>query len=163
MVSVLPSGAESYPITGDRTTRVMVKAALAYAGRGKPVFRLRPGTKEPFYGSRGFYDATDDHDQVREWWRGSPDANIGLPTGKASGFFVVDEDRAGAIAELEEKNGPLPDTLTIKTGGGGRHLYFEYPAGEKIKNSTDTLAPGIDVRGEGGTSSRPQPYGQGAV
>ncbi len=34
------------------------------------------------------------------------------------------------------------------TGGGGRHLYFRHPGG--IVRNRVGLAPGIDVRGDGG-------------
>ncbi len=132
----------------------MVRVALAYAKRGIPVFRLRPGTKEPFHGSRGFYDATTDEEQVRELWRKSPDANVAYPTGKASGLLVLDEDpRHGGTASLEAleaEHGKLPATTKVRTPSDGRHLYFKYPAGEKIGNSAGKLGAGLDVRGEGG-------------
>lgn len=107
MKSVPPCRTQAYPQPPEDSTVTSRegRAALAYAGRGIPVFRLRPGTKQPFHGSRGFYDATTDLDTVRRWWDESPDANVAYPTGEASGFFVVDEDRAGAIEELERKRG----------------------------------------------------------
>ena len=125
-------------------------AALAYAGRGIPVFRLRPGTKEPFHGSRGFYDATTDPEIIRRWWKQSPDANIGIPTGKASGVLALDVDDPTGLDALEAEHGKLPATRTHGTGSGGIHYLFRYPAGETIKNSASKLAQGLDVRGEGG-------------
>ncbi len=150
MRSVLPSGGKSYPKPPDYSPSGMVKVALAYAERSIPVFTLRPKTKEPFHGSRSFYDATDDLEKVRELWRKSPNANVAYPTGKASGLLVLDEDRAGAIAELEAKHGKLPATTTVRTPRDGRHLYFKYPDSEKIGNSAGKLGAGLDVRGEGG-------------
>ena len=72
--------------------------------------------------------------------------NVGLRTGAVSGVVVVDEDTAkgGSVATLG-----LPETVTAKTGGGGRHLYFLHPEGG-VGNSAGKLAPHVDVRGDGG-------------
>ncbi len=126
--------------------------ALRYAARGWPVFPLAPRSKKPLKGTRGFLEATTDADQIRAWWDLHPDANIGVATGRAMGIFVIDIDGArgsASLTELEEEIGPLPDTLDGQTGGGGRHLFFEWPVGREIRNKQN-LRPGIDVRGEGG-------------
>jgi len=44
----------------------------------------------------------------------------------------------------------LPITLTANTGGGGTHYLFQIPAGSTIRNSASDIAPGIDIRGDGG-------------
>lgn len=99
--------------------------------------------------ARGVKDATKNIDQVIKWWQRWPEANIGIATGRLSGFFVLDIDgRQGeeSLSELEEKNGKLPDTVEQLTGGGGRHLLFEYVA---IPNRV-AIAPGIDIRSDTG-------------
>jgi len=130
----------------------MIDAALAYAEAGWPVFRLRPGTKEPFHGSRGFYDATTDQETIRRWWAASPDANIGTPTGKRTGILALDQDHPAALDALEAEHGDLPATRTHGTGSGGMHYLYRYPseAGQVIRNSAGKLGEGLDVRGEGG-------------
>jgi hypothetical protein len=62
----------------------------------------------------------------------------------------VDPGHGGrdSIAALAA-HGPLPDTLGVQTGGGGRHLYFAHP-GHRVPNSAGRLGPGLDVRGDGG-------------
>src|SRR5262249_30400089 len=47
-------------------------------------------------------------------------------------------------------HGPLPDTLMSGSPSGSRHRYYNSPKGVVIKNSTSSIGPGIDVRGEGG-------------
>jgi hypothetical protein len=44
----------------------------------------------------------------------------------------------------------IPDTLTVSTPTGGVHLYFEVPKDIIISNSSGLVAPGIDIRSEGG-------------
>ena len=60
------------------------------------------------------------------WWKESPNANIGIATGSEAGILVFDIDpRNGGketLARLKKELGPLPDTVTVLTGGGGRHL-----------------------------------------
>src|SRR5216683_2586735 len=104
------------------------QAALSYTlTLGWPVFPVvgkRPLTP------RGFYDATADARQIQRWWRQWPDANIGIPTGEATGLVVVDVDpRHGGLDALEKMQcqfEPLPPTRITRTGGGGLHLWFTY-------------------------------------
>jgi putative DNA primase/helicase len=101
----------------------------------------------------GVHDASIDETKVRRWWEIWEDANIGVATGRESGFFALDVDprKGGAesLASLESKYGKLPETRTADTGGGGAHYLFNYPD-FPVKNSTGDLAPGLDIKGEGG-------------
>ena len=99
----------------------------------------------------GVQDAAADIDTINKWWDEWPDANVGIATGAISGFFVLDVDgETGerSLAELQSKYGQLPDTLETITGGGGRHLLFQYP-NKRIKNKV-SLTHGLDIRGDGG-------------
>ncbi|MDX2494971.1 MAG: bifunctional DNA primase/polymerase [Desulfuromusa sp.] len=124
--------------------------ALNYAKIGYLVFPCRD--KKPLT-PHGFKDATNDPTVIAAWWDQSPDAQIGAPTGKEAGFFVLDIDQPhgpNSLKELELKDGPLPITAEQRTGGGGRHLFFKYPEGITIKNSAGKLGTGLDTRGDGG-------------
>lgn len=92
--------------------------------------------------------ATNDGETVAQWAEQWPRGNVGVATGRT--FWVLDEDRPGAIDELEAAHGPLPGTVEQRTGSGGRHLLFTIPAGATIRNSASKIADGLDVRGEGG-------------
>ena len=82
---------------------------------------------------------------------------IGVPTGEASGVFVLDIDRDdakgldgfAALDALEAKHAPLPATRTQRTPRGGEHRLFSWP-GFKIRNSVSKLGAGLDIRGDGG-------------
>jgi hypothetical protein len=123
--------------------------ALKYATSGMPIFPLLPGSKKPAT-PRGFKDATTDAATVSAWWTQNPNANIGLPTGEASGLYVVDIDGPegeDALKALEAKHGALPDTLISKTGRGTHYIF---KTSEPIKNTAGALGPKIDTRGTGG-------------
>ncbi len=144
-----------------------VEAALAYARRGWPVFPIWPirnrrcacGTgcgrdagKHPIgrLAPHGVHDATTESMIITRWWADTPDANIGIATGAVSGIIVLDvdgEDGEASLAALEREHGSLPETPTALTGKG-RHLYFAHP-GVPVPNRT-RVAPGLDVRGDGG-------------
>ena len=82
---------------------------------------------------------------------------IGVPTGSASGVFVIDldvDEEKGidgrkVYKDLCLKNGGTPDTIAQQTPRGGLHLLFR-DEGLGVKSSVGKLGPGIDVRGHGG-------------
>ncbi|MBI3410706.1 MAG: bifunctional DNA primase/polymerase, partial [Planctomycetes bacterium] len=127
----------------------MMVAACWYASHGLPVFPLKPRAKEPLT-PHGFKDATTDQVRIAAWWQEWPDANIGIPTGTATGLLAVDVDpRNGGDDSLEQlllKHGRLPDTAEQMTGARGRHILFRHPGFPVPK----ALAPGIDLKGDGG-------------
>ena len=125
-------------------------AALSYAARGWPVFPVAKD-KRPLT-PKGFYDASADAAQIRDWFTRFPNAGIGLRTGKPSGLLVVDVDAGSggheSLAALEAEHGQLPATVESRTGGGGRHLLFAHPGG-KVGNRAG-IRRGIDIRASGG-------------
>jgi len=100
----------------------------------------------------GLKDATSKPETIRGWWERWPKANIGLATGPLSGFFVLDCDGKQGEASLIEmaKHGcSLPDTYIVRTGRGS-HFYFNWPDNQDVRNSQSKIAPGLDIRGDGG-------------
>lgn len=136
---------------GPSSPRTLMEWALYYASIGWPVFPLHDKGKTPRT-VRGFKDASTDPATIKSWWTRWPAANIGIPTGEASGLAVVDIDpRHGGDVSLEaltEKHGALPDTIESLTGNHGFHKCFQWVTG--FRNSAGQIAPGIDTRGEGG-------------
>jgi hypothetical protein len=93
-----------------------------------------------------------DPDQIREWWKKWPTANIGIVTGKPSGIVVLDFDpRHGGRETLDQLSKQCPEmmkTFRVKTGGNGWHFYFQLPE-SGAKNAVGIM-PGLDIRGDGG-------------
>jgi Bifunctional DNA primase/polymerase, N-terminal len=99
----------------------------------------------------GFKDATADPAGLRELLRQFPGPLVGVPTGEASGLFVIDIDSARhdeANDWLERYSPYLPDTRQHATKSGGWHLLFKHLPG--LGNSASKLAKGVDTRGDGG-------------
>jgi P4 family phage/plasmid primase-like protien len=99
-------------------------------------------------------DATKQVKQIKSWWSNKSVSNIGIATGAVSGILVLDIDpRNGGdktLRQLEKKHGKLPDTVTARTGGGGKHLVFKYPAFPVKTDSNGTLlGAGVDVLSNG--------------
>jgi len=132
----------------------MLELALEYSRHGFHVFPLSPRSKMPLIDSKGFYDASRDEMVIRDWL-GQGNNNVAIRTGSCSGVFVYDEDMhdgkegPASTAKLEEEYGPLPPTLTQKTGSGGRHLFYRLPDGVSVK-SRNGFRPGIDIKAEKG-------------
>lgn len=102
---------------------------------------------------RGVKDASNDPEKIALWSLAYPDANWALACGAQSGVFVVDIDRRHggfeSFAQWTADHEPLPETLTVLTGGGGRHLFFAYPEAGQLGNRTNWL-PGVDIKSDGG-------------
>ncbi|HXU06087.1 MAG TPA: bifunctional DNA primase/polymerase [Polyangia bacterium] len=140
-------------------------AAIAYATTNNwAIFPAPRGTKKSYKSARhsggAKWGMSRDVTAIRADWERWPDANVGIPTGAVNKFFVVEADTiagghtADGIASmraLEAEHGALPPTRMAMSPSGSTHWYFRHPGpGVKIMNSASTLAPGVDVRGDGG-------------
>lgn len=107
----------------------------------------------------GYKDATVDPKKVEVMFRVAP-RNIAIQTGKASNLIVLDIDpRNGgdrSLKRLVQKYGKPPKTLSVNSGGGGKHFYFRYPESiKKIKGNPLPGWPGIDIKADGGSIIAP--------
>lgn len=148
----------------------MLDAALALIARGLPVISVYPvgpdgqtchcpqgracrsAGKHP-RGTNWQHRPMRTEAEVRAHWEAHPKDNLGIPTGATSGVFALDidgEQGKASYAALREQHGPQPATLLANTGGGGKHLLYRMPEGETIPNSSSKIAPGLDIRGDGG-------------
>lgn len=123
--------------------------AAEFARAGYHVVFLQPGRKQPS-GANWQQRATTDPDEVARHFARTPEANWGVLTG-AGGLTVVDldvkngEDGPGEWAKLTP--GLAPPALRVRTPSGGLHHYWLAPG---VRNGQGSLAPGVDVRGDGG-------------
>jgi hypothetical protein len=135
---------------------------LTYVTKGWHVFPVPPGQKKSYKSAKFSegrqWGATTNAEELRRDFERWPDANVGIVTGPKSNIFIVECDTpeghdVDGIASLEmivARYGALPNTLMAESPSGSLHHYFNYPDGTRIMNSASKIAPGIDVRGDGG-------------
>lgn len=119
-----------------------------------PVFPCAAGGKQPIT-THGFLDATDNTAVVDAWWRRTPTANIGMPTGAASGVDVVDID----VHTDGDGFGPFHSAWDAgllhgwawiaRTPSGGAHVYYLHDD-EHPQRSWQVPSKHIDFRSDGG-------------
>ena len=134
--------------------------AQAFLDNDMPVFPVGE-SKQPLT-DHGFKDASTDLQQIKKWGKDYPGANVGVPAGERTGIIVIDLDvnreidgiKVNGITNFKklckELGVKIPETYKIRTPSGGKHYYFQSPQDPKIINSAGVLAPGIDVKTEGG-------------
>ncbi len=120
--------------------------ALALAAAGLAVFPLGP-TRVPLRDSHGHLDASKDSADVRRLFAAPAAANIGVATGEISGIDILDTDPRNGAGDWSDA-GRLPVTRTYETRRGGRHFVFRHAPG--LRCSTGRIAPGVDVKSNGG-------------
>jgi hypothetical protein len=133
----------------------MRERAVALAERGFRVFRLQPGRRDPLPGVSWTAEATSDPMMVDVLWGDVP-YNVGIACGGPAGLVVADldckngKDGDARWNDLARSLG-APETLTVETTTGGKHLFFAAPGeAAEIGNSVGRVAPGIDIRSDGG-------------
>ncbi|EFV12501.1 bifunctional DNA primase/polymerase [Segniliparus rugosus] len=110
--------------------------------------------KHPIRGGWQNGPAATEADVYSLFMEENPRYNVGVRTGKVSGFFALDVDpRHGGdetLAALVAEHGALPATVVVRTGSGGQHYYFQLPEDFEVGNNKSYIGDGLDVRGKGG-------------
>lgn len=124
-----------------------------FARRDIPVFPLVEGGKTPA-NHNGFKGAVTGIDQIGKWWpvdrANTMPYNLGIPTGVAFDVIDIDPDNGGydSCATLDWLwIFDQPTHAVVVTQSGGLHFWQAKVVGRR--NSAN-MAPGIDMRGEGG-------------
>lgn len=156
----------------------MLEAALLYAGRGYHVFPVyealadgscacrNPSCTSPAKHPKvnnGLNGASKHPAVIEAWWSPAhygPTSNLGVRTGRESGIVVLDLDlhkpgvQQAVEAWLGQHGGAWGDPAIARTGSGGLHLYYSYPAiDENLKIASKKAlndVGGLDVRADGG-------------
>ena len=129
-----------------------IAVALAYSRIECPVFPCGP-EKRPLV-AHGFHAATAEEAQIIAWWTRWPTALVAIPTGPASGLWVLDVDgQTGreSLTQLLAHFGldSIADLTPVisSTPSGGLHLFFRWLPGETPRNRARDIGPGLDTRG----------------
>jgi len=149
----------------------LLEAARSYAARGWRVIPLHRvgGSMKVCSCNRGANcTSAGKHPKDNAWqkaprlsaadieatWDVEKPPNLGIATGADSGIWVLDIDPKGggleSMKNLVEAHGSLPPTFVVQTGSGGYHYFFTLPDFVIRNDQSGHVAPGIDIRGEGG-------------
>lgn len=135
------------------TARRMQKRGIAVLAikppqKGSPASGKAPATRH------GVKDATEDHWAFLKQIEGFRSVNLAVATGRASNLLCLDvgprHGGEGTMKKLIKQLGSLPSTWQSQTGGGGKHIFFQYPA-DDVRSDTrgKLLGPGVDVLSDG--------------
>ncbi|MBN2094250.1 MAG: bifunctional DNA primase/polymerase [Candidatus Zambryskibacteria bacterium] len=130
---------------------VLREYAKDYLKSGVSVIPLQPKGKTPLLKWTEFQKRKPTLEEITTWWEKTPDANIGIVTGKISRLLVIDIDTKEGWEFVKQKGYGAKACPIVETGGGGVHLYYRYPDGEiTVGARIGEERHGIDYRGEGG-------------
>lgn len=132
-------------------------AALWWFARGYNVVpQKRGGVKYPAVEWKDLQDRRVTEVELCRW-RPMFANGVGFVTGAVSDAVVIETDGQegeALLAEFEELHGPLPETLTIRSGSGrGLHRHFKHP-GYRVKTKANPSIK-IDVKADGGFAVLP--------
>ncbi len=153
------------------TENLTLRRALEYAAVGIAVFPLhnvydgicscnqasecKSAGKHPLARlvPNGVKDATTEPALIKRWFEAHPHANLAIAMGGVLRLIALDSDpRNGGDASVfdlvEAHGGEWLETHTVRTGGNGNHFIYRLPEGVEIHKGK--IAPGIDVKAEGG-------------
>lgn len=121
------------------------EAALEYLEWGLSVIPINPKSKRPCIAWSEYQQRQPTEQEVEQWFRQWPNANLALITGQISKVAAIDLDNEKA-RKWAAKNLPRPNVWQ-KTSKGW-HLIYQ-ANGTPIPNKV-RIADGVDVRGDGG-------------
>ena len=128
------------------------EAALDFRAKGYNVVpQSAVDKKHPAVRWKGLQDRLAEQGEL-EGWKHLFENGVGFITGAVSGVIVIESDGPegeAVIAQFEKLHGPLPSTLTIRSGSGrGLHRHFRHP-GFPVKTVANPSIK-LDVKGDKG-------------
>ncbi len=124
----------------------LVQAAMEYAGYGWHVVPVKPRGKMPVVGKGWQNQATNNEEQIGQWWTQTPLANVGILLGEKSGIVDFegdgpDADRTMSIIFGED----LPVTPTFQSSRG-KHRIFQYRSGLPAPDKNHFKIGDLEIR-----------------
>lgn len=125
VIAVTYLGLSAETVTACMSSKTEI--ALNYLKQGFSVIPLSPKSKIPpkdFQWAQ-FQKRRASEEEVIGWFFENPDYNLGIVTGKISNLVVVDIEKDGETKDYAP-------TAMVKSGGGGWHMYYRYPASSEV-------------------------------
>ena len=124
--------------------------AAEYVDNGWSVLPVRPDEKRPYMTNWLQYTKTRaPKAMVESWFTNLTGAGVGVVTGKISNMVVLDveHDCPYPIEEILKK---YPTHMIARSGGGGYHLFYQYPINQSRVSNRVRIFEGADLRADGG-------------
>ena len=123
--------------------------ASLYLDRGWSVIPL-VGKKPAIRTWKEFQDRRPTRQELSLWFGGEKPlhTNIGIVTGNISGVIGIDFDSAQAEVDWLKTHPSSP--LTVRTGSGNAHIYYQVNPAVEVRNRVRLGGHKLDVRGNGG-------------
>lgn len=124
--------------------------AIEYVNSGWSVLPVRPDEKRPYMTNWLQYTKTRAPiPMVEGWFNNLAGAGVGAVTGRISNMVVLDveKDCPYTIEELLKK---YPTQMVAKSGGGGYHLFYQYPTNQARVSNRVRIFEKADLRADGG-------------
>ena len=128
----------------------MIDQIKEYVDSGWSVLPVKPEEKRPYMTNWLQYTKSKaPMEMVENWFRSLSGAGVGAVTGKISNMIVLDVE-SWCKTPIEDLLKKYPTQMVARSGSGGYHLYYQYPAGvSKVANRVG-IFDGADLRADGG-------------
>lgn len=137
--------------TGALMTTSLLDWALYYQKIGLSIIPVKE--KIPLIAWKEFQTRKANEEEIRNWWKQFPEADIGMVTGSITNRLVLDIDGESAYRDVEKLG--IPITAQVRTKRGVQ-FHFQFPGVlSEQKTTLAGLLPSVDVRGEGGYTKLP--------
>ena len=121
-----------------------------YVDSGWSILPVKPDEKRPYMANWLQYTRTRaTKDMVNNWFVSLSGAGVGVVTGRISNMVVLDVE-SWCPVPVDELLKKYPTQMIARSGGGGYHLFYQYPQNVgKVANRVG-IFEGADLRADGG-------------
>jgi hypothetical protein len=137
----------------------MMQQAIKYLRQGFSVIPVIPKDKKSLVDWAIYQKKLPTEQDIKDWWKKWPDANIGVITGQISGVAVIDIDSEEGKKEIESF---VPDSLIVpivNSPRGGQHWWFRCLDSNLITKAGIDGFTKVDIRANGGMIIAPPSVG----
>lgn len=124
--------------------------AAEYVDSGWSVLPVRPDEKRPYMTNWLQYTKTRaPKAMVEGWFTNLTGAGVGVITGRISNMVVLDVE-SNCPYPIEDLLKRYPTQMIARSGGGGYHLFYQYPTSQTRVANRVRIFEGADLRADGG-------------
>ena len=131
-------------------TQTIFEAGMKYLEQGYSIIPVGKDKRPLLKSWKEFQSRVPTEDELLQWLKEFPEANIAIVSGRVSNVTLVDIDTKGGQAQADEILKKFPVTFTVQTPSLGYHLYYLYSEGLTVSANAYANLPNVDIRNDGG-------------